>query len=53
MSSQNYILHVTAGPSRDRATHETVHVNEPEPVVVETESVEVKIWVRIRGYRGE
>ena len=52
MASQKYILHVTAGPSRDRATHETVRVNESKPVLVRTESVEAKIWVRIKGYRG-
>ncbi|KAK6340914.1 hypothetical protein TWF696_009227 [Orbilia brochopaga] len=47
-----YTLAVTAGPSRDPATHVAVPVNTERPVVIETELVRASVHVRIQGFRN-
>nr|POF18081.1 upf0590 protein [Quercus suber] len=50
--TEKYKLKVTAGPSYDETTHETVHVNSNTCTVVENAFVKAKINVRIRSFHG-
>ncbi|KAJ6262293.1 hypothetical protein Dda_3100 [Drechslerella dactyloides] len=47
-----YTLTVTAGPSRDTATHAVVPVNTERPVVIETEMIKAEAYVRVQGFRN-
>lgn len=50
--AENYLLHVTAGPSYDPSTHQTVHVNSSTPLQIRTPLADVNLHVRIQNYRG-
>ncbi|KAK3075772.1 hypothetical protein LTR53_000597 [Teratosphaeriaceae sp. CCFEE 6253] len=49
---EKYKLLVTAGPSYDLSRHETVNVNQDDPVYVENDFVRCKVNVRVRGFKG-
>ncbi|KAK3064594.1 hypothetical protein LTS18_005769 [Coniosporium uncinatum] len=50
--ANKYMLLVTAGPSYDQSTHQTVHVNGSKSVAFENKFMNVKVKVRIRDHRG-
>lgn len=50
--AEEYLLHVTAGPSYDPSTHQTVHVNSSTPLQIRTPLADVNLHVRIQNYRG-
>ncbi|UNI24829.1 hypothetical protein JDV02_010545 [Purpureocillium takamizusanense] len=50
--ADKYILHVTAGPAYDEATHVEVPVNRPQPVRVAGAAADIELCVRIRDYEG-
>ncbi|KAF2770683.1 DUF1769-domain-containing protein [Teratosphaeria nubilosa] len=51
-SDDGYRLLVTAGPTYDRARHQTVPVNAPAAIAVDNPHLRAKIKVRVRAYRG-
>ncbi|KAL6716546.1 hypothetical protein ACLMJK_006113 [Lecanora helva] len=50
--ADNYLLRVTAGPSYDPSTHQTVLVNQPTPTKITNTLCTASISVRIQNYRG-
>lgn len=50
--SPQYRLHVTAGPSYDPKTHQTVPVNQDTPLHIESDQAVVDLCVRIQDYHG-
>lgn len=50
--AEKYLLRVSAGPAYDPSTHKTVFVNSPKATVFESESMVVKVRVRVQGYHG-
>ncbi|PKY04635.1 DUF1769-domain-containing protein [Aspergillus campestris IBT 28561] len=50
--SPQYRLHVTAGPSYDPKSHQTVPVNQDTPLHIESDQAVVDLCVRIQDYKG-
>ncbi|KFY52989.1 hypothetical protein V496_08007 [Pseudogymnoascus sp. VKM F-4515 (FW-2607)] len=52
MAHNNYTLRVTAGTSYDPSTHQTVTVNHPAPISIQSEHTDVSLNIRIQDYHG-
>ncbi|KAI9816021.1 MAG: hypothetical protein M1827_002013 [Pycnora praestabilis] len=50
--ADRYLLKVSAGPSYDPSTHQSVSVNRPTPTHISNLYIEAHINVRIQKYRG-
>ncbi|KAK4697447.1 hypothetical protein P7C71_g628, partial [Lecanoromycetidae sp. Uapishka_2] len=50
--ADKYLLRVTAGPSYDPSTHETVLVNTSTPTHISSSTCSANLAVRIQNYRG-
>ncbi|KAI9784932.1 MAG: hypothetical protein M1816_000568 [Peltula sp. TS41687] len=50
--AEEFLLHVTAGPSYDASTHTTVNVNSSSPLPIHSALADVNLNVRIQNYRG-
>ncbi|KAI9796745.1 MAG: hypothetical protein M1833_005985 [Piccolia ochrophora] len=50
--ADQFLLRVTAGPSYDPSTHQTLPVNSLNPIHIETSSTEILLNLRIKNYRG-
>lgn len=48
MAHNNYTLRVTAGTSYDPSTHQTVTVNHPAPISIQSEHTDVSLNIRIQ-----
>lgn len=49
---EQYILHVTVGPTYDRSTHKPIPVNSEKPIEISTSHLDASIKMRIKDYRG-
>ncbi|KAH7120023.1 hypothetical protein B0J11DRAFT_73692 [Dendryphion nanum] len=49
---EQYILHVTAGPIYDRASHTPVPINSEKPLPISTSHLDAEITMRIKDFRG-
>lgn len=49
---KQYHLKVTAGPSYDPSTHQTVPVNTTKPITISSPHIQASLAVRIQNYRG-
>lgn len=47
-----YLLHVTAGPTRDPSTHSTVPVNGPDAHIIDNEFITCWLKIKIKDYHG-
>ena len=50
--ADRYRLRVTAGPSYDTKTHQTIKVNTPDTYTIENDHIVLTLQVRIRNYTG-
>lgn len=49
---EQYILHITAGPTYNTKEHEDVLINTEKPVHISSDLIDAKIHMRIKDYRG-
>ncbi|TVY36888.1 UPF0590 protein [Lachnellula subtilissima] len=50
--AHNYILQVTGGSEYDITKHQIVPVNNPKPITISSEFMDVELNVRVQDYRG-
>ncbi|KAJ4246616.1 hypothetical protein NW762_013559 [Fusarium torreyae] len=50
--SENYVLHITAGPDYDRSQQVEVPINTAKPMIIKSDRADIELNVRIDDYKG-
>ncbi|KAM5350598.1 hypothetical protein ACJ41O_007103 [Fusarium nematophilum] len=50
--AENYVLHITAGPSYDQSEQVEVPINTAQPMIIKSDLADIELNIRIQDYKG-